>query len=191
MGMKLLMKDVDCSEGWCFYLSVLFVCLFFLPISCSPPTPPLEIWSQARERKNTTEGISYCSDDLESSFPFKGRHQDWSFLTCFHCDETTRYFTVWLGGGGGDEFRSFTVYRAVKNVRQNPGAVLLICHFKSRLVVVTRFIFTLNLYHCKSSTNAQSVASFYDIPHLQHRRLQKHWAKYKKNEKWAMTCFNF
>lgn len=53
------------------FLSFSFVCLFvFFAHLLFLPASPLEIWSQARERKNTTEGISYCSDDLESSFPF-------------------------------------------------------------------------------------------------------------------------
>lgn len=93
-----------------------------------------------------------------------------------------------------DEFRSFTVYCAGKNVRRSPGAVLVVCHFKavalSRLVVVARFVFTLNLYHCKSSANAQS-RWLHSITFLTSSTGGcKNIEPSIKNEKWPLTYFN-
>lgn len=57
------------------FLSFSFVCLFvFLAHLLFFPPGNMEsgsrVQAQERERENTTEGIPYCSDDLESSFPF-------------------------------------------------------------------------------------------------------------------------
>lgn len=171
------------SEGRCFCLLALSF-LLFLPISC--------FWKS---------GVSSETETLLKEFPrdldvflssrnwaiplgrrsrlscahVQARHQD-SSLNCFHCDQTTSSFTVWLEGplrmamSLGPSL--FTVL--LENVRQSSVVVLIICHVKavvlSSVVVVTHF--HTELYRCQ-------VASFYHIPHLQHRGLQKHWAKYK------------